>query len=435
MPATTQSAAPDTAKVLEAVASIDITAAGPSCRMWIGDVNGDGRMDLVLVQPDNDPSDTRRPNSVVAITAFELTGKQLWQIGTPDMANRVGSGADIPAQLYDIDADGQIEVLACINEELRIFDGKTGQQEAAHKLPDPDAHDCILFANFSGNPTAQDIVLKDRYRRLWAFDKDFKPLFTFSGNLGHYLWPYDFDGDGRDELIAGYHLLGSDGKEKWKMDLKGHQDAVWVADVDADPSNGMEIIVGGNGTYLYNAQGKQLWAYNGTVESQNAFPGDFRPDLPGLEIGGLDRINRNPTTGLDGLFLIDANGKELYKEKRQVHGWSSITTVVRNFDGKGGDHFLAYRRGGGLKPGLYDGHMDRVLGLPIEGHFMWADLLDNGSTQIVGYNEEGKAYIYSMVPFDLSAAPSGKPIKQPKRLYNWTRYWGSETPAATKASK
>jgi hypothetical protein len=77
--------------------------------------------------------------------------------------------------------------------------------------------------------------------------------------------------------------------------------------------------------------------------------------------------------------------------------------------------------------------MNRVFGLPFEGHFMWADLLGNGSTQIVGYNDAGKVEIYSLAPFELNAVPSGKPMKQPKRLYNWTRYWGSETPPAAKA--
>ena len=31
---------------------IDITAAGKGCRMWLGDIDGDGRMEFVMVQPD-----------------------------------------------------------------------------------------------------------------------------------------------------------------------------------------------------------------------------------------------------------------------------------------------------------------------------------------------------------------------------------------------
>lgn len=194
---------------------------------------------------------------------------------------------------------------------------------------------------------------------------------------------------------------------------------------------------GGDGTYLYNRDGKQLWAYEGTVESQNAFPGDFRPDLPGLEIGGLDRIDRgNP--GLDGLFLLDAQGKPLYKEQRQVPGWSSIATVVRGFDDREGDLFLAYRRGGGLEPGLYDGHMQRRYQFPEaleHGHFMWGDLLGTGRSQIIGYNLGGTAQVFA-ADADLDVTRSrGSARPQPKRLYNWTRYWGSETPTASAAGE
>lgn len=409
------------------VAEVDIRAAGPSCRMWLGDLTGNGRMDLMMAQPDTGFSTTHRPHSVVAMTAFDLHGNQLWQIGAPDMDNHAGSSADIPAQIHDIDGDGKNEVIACMGEELRVFDGATGALKKSFPLPDPDSHDCILFADFEGSGHARDIVLKDRYRRLWAFDKDWNLRFTFTGTLGHYGWPYDLDGDGREELIIGFHVLNPDGTERWRMDLGDHADALWVADVDGNPDNGMEILVGGEGTYLYRADGTLLWSYEGSVESQNVFPGDFRPDLPGLEIGGLDRINRGDP-GLDGLFLLDAQGNELYKEKRTVGGWSSIATVVRNFDGKGGDHFLAYRRGGGLSPGLYDGYMNRVADLPLEGHYMWTDFLGNGVSQLIAYNDDGKALILSATPFDLATDPPGKPRPQPKRLYNWTRYWGSETP-------
>jgi hypothetical protein len=431
-PSTSPATPPATqpAQRLAPVATLDTSAAGPHTRMWIGDVNGDGRMDLVFAQADYGFNDAIAPHLVVAITAFDLSGTMLWQIGTPDPANRSGTGSDIPMQIADLDGDGDLEVIACMNDELRIYDGRTATLQRSHPLPDRNAHDCIVLADFAGRGVAGDIVLKDRYRRLWALDRDFNLLFTFRGNIGHYPWPVDLDGDGRDELIAGYHVLGPDGREKWRMDLAGHADAIWVADVDADPSNGLEIIVGGDGTYLYDRDGKQLWAYEGTVESQNAFAGDFRPDLPGLEIGGIDRINRSPgPAGRDGLFLIDANGRELYKEQRTVPGWSSIATVVHDFDGRGSDHFLAYRRGGNLEPVLYDGWMNRLYTLPMDGQFMSADLLGAGGTQVVGYDTHGRVEIYSLTPFDLSAPPSGKPLPQPKRLANWTRYWGSQTPS------
>lgn len=424
--ATRPAQAGDGGTVLQPVAKVDISAGGVGSRMWLGDLTGDGRLDFVMAQPDGGFNDAYFPHEAHALTAYDLEGNQLWQVGEP--TETASSGSDIPIQLYDLDDDGQLEVLAAQEDELRVFNGKTGEIEKTIPLPAEHAHDAILIANLEGDDHPDEIIVKDRYRQIWALNTEGEVLFTFRGNVGHYGWAYDLDDDGRDELIFGYHVLNPDGSEKWSMDLEGHADAIWVADVLPE-NEGMEIIVGGDGTYLYNAQGEQLWAYEETVESQNAFPGDFRPDLPGLEIGGLDRIDRGDP-GLDGLFLISSGGKELYKEERPVPGWSSIATVVHNFEGKGEDLFLAYRRGGGLEPGLYDGQMNRVYSFPKElsnAHFMWGDFLGTGTSQIIAYTDGGTAYLFSHEPIDVTKAP-GEGREQPKRLYNWTRYWGSETP-------
>ena len=418
---------PQADRELKPLTTIDISAGGVGSRMWLGDLTGDGRYEFVMAQPDGGFNDAYFPHSVNALTAYDLEGNVLWQVGTPSDSAR--SGSDIPCQLYDFDNDGQLEVLAAMDDQIKVFDGKTGKLETAIPLPNEHAHDCIMIANLAGDDHPDELIVKDRYHQLWALDREGKVLFTFKGNIGHYGWPYDLDGDGKDELIFGYHVLNADGSERWQMDLEGHADAIWVADVDTNPDNGMEVLVGGDGSYLYNSDGKQLWAYEGTVESQNAFPGEFRPDLPGLEVGGLDRIDRgNP--GLDGLFLVDSDGKELYKEKRTVPGWSSIATVVRHFDNNDHDLFLAYRRGGNLEPGLYDGHMQRVYHFPDSlnnAHFMWADMLGVGKSQIIAYTDGGVAQVFAV---DESLSVDKKPGKQrpqPKRLYNWTRYWGSET--------
>ncbi len=414
--------------LLDPIATIDISRGGVGSRMWLGDLTGDGRYEFVMAQPDGGFNDAYFPHSVQALTAFDLEGNVLWQVGEPTETAR--SGSDIPCQLYDLDNDGQLEVLAAMNDEVRVYNGSNGELEATVPLPAEHAHDCILIANLDGDDHPDQLVVKDRYRKVWALDTDGTVRFTFEGNVGHFGWNYDLDGDGKDELIFGYHVLNPDGTQKWSMDLEGHADAIWVADVDGDPSNGVEILVGGDGSYLYNADGDQLWAYEDTVESQNAFPGNFRPDLPGLEVGGLDRIDRGDP-GLDGLFLVDAKGRQLYKEERTVPGWASIATVVRGFDAYPGDLFLAYRRGGGLEPGLYDGKMDRRYRFPGElewAHFMWGDLLNDGRSEVVAYTDGGQAYIFSTdANADVKKHGHGGRT-QPKRLYNWTRYWGSETP-------
>lgn len=405
---------------------IDISQAGRGCRMWLGDLNGDGIMEFVMVQPDTGFDDRYFPHSVSCATAYNLSGEMLWQIGVPDPEVK-GSGSDIPAQIYDIDNDGNNEFLCVMDDELCIFDGKTGTLKEKHPLPDEHAHDCIIIADLEGTGYPQNIILKNRYFKLWALNTKFEPMWTFEGNIGHYPWPYDLNGDGRDELIAGYNVLDGDGNLLWKIDMEDHADCIWVGDLDQNRNTGPAVLVGGMDTTAYTKDGKLIWRYTDTVESQNIAMGNFRPANKGTEVGGLDRIDRSSPQGIDGMFLVNSNGETLYKEKRTVPGWSSIVTSIHNFDGKGHDHLLAYRRCG-LPAGIYDGDINRIFTFPFDGHIMWTDLTGDGQSQALIYSDT-EVHIYSAYELDLTKAAVPYTRPQPKRLYNWTRYWGSEMPS------
>ena len=58
---------------------IDITAAGRG-KGLLGDINGDGRMEVVFVQADGDIDDRYVPHMVTCVTAYDLNGNILWQI-------------------------------------------------------------------------------------------------------------------------------------------------------------------------------------------------------------------------------------------------------------------------------------------------------------------------------------------------------------------
>ena len=425
------------------IGEVDISRAGKNCKILLGDIDGDGRMELVCVQPDGGIDDRYVPHMAVCLTAFSLTGELLWQAGEP-VEQPGGPGSDYPAQIADIDGDGKLEVLAVMDKTFFVLDGADGQvkkkfplknlpQLASHdpRFPQgkdcPNAHDCIIVANLRGKETPRDIILKDRYENMWAVDEDFNLLWTHSGNVGHFPLACDINGDGRDEVMAGYDMLSAEGKVMWSCrDLDDHADCLWVGDVNGDGKP--EVCVGGSVTCLYDALGKELWRYTGSIESQHVALGKFLPDSQGLQVAGLDRIRRGDGhkgqhDGRDGMFLLDCQGRELWKEDRKTKGWLTIVNTYRNWAGEGRDYILAYRRGGGVMPTLYNGEMEAVVTFPEDGYVLSGDLFGRGCEDAVIY-AGGKAGIYSGLPYDMTQKPSGRAIPQTGRLYRSTLYPG-----------
>jgi outer membrane protein assembly factor BamB len=414
------------------VTNFDTSAAGGGARALLGDVSGDGRLDLVLMQPTWSADDRFIGRQTQALTAYDIgTGRMLWQIGTPD-PRVTNNGTDIPAEIYDIDADGDNDVLAVMEDEFRIFDGATGQFTRSFPLPHPEAHDTIVIANFRGTERPQDIVLKDRYEQVWALDSHGNLLWTHVGNPGHRPYPHDFTGDGRQELIAGYDVLTSDGERLWTADMADHADSIGVGDIDRD---GREDItfggagLGGDSTNTYRFDGSLLWRNLDAVEAQQVGLGDFRPDLPGLEVAGLDRVDRTAVTGKDSLYLVSATGETLWKEERSTLGcWGTVMEPLHNWDGRYGDHLLAWNRGCGEIAGIWDGHGRRIATFPVDGRMVRGDICGDDRTEVLNYVMGVAAYVYASGPCDLAAKVTGRPLPQAKKLYNYTRYTAEEIP-------
>lgn len=407
------------------IGRIDISKAGGG-KGLLGDIDGDGRMELVIVQADSGIDDRYVPHQVTCVTAFRLNGEMMWQKGkVSEVPGNFGS--DFPAQIYDIDGDGSLEILCVMEKRFLILEGATGKVKKDYALPDPEAHDCIIIANLSGGPWAREILLKDRYRRIWAMSNSFELLWLHEGNVGHFPWAQDINGDGFDEVMAGYDLLDHNGRKLWSChDLEDHADCLWVGDVNEDGKP--EIAVGGSVTCLYSADGEELWRYDGSIESQHIALGKFCPQLPGLQVAGLDRIQRGDGykgqwDGKDGMFLLSCEGKELWKEDRKTKGWLTIVDMLSNWNGSGRDYILAYRRGGGVNPGLYDGKGECVLSFPEDGYVLHGDLFGRGKEDVIVYGKEF-AWIYSGTAYDLNTPASGQPVPQTKRLYSSTLYPG-----------
>jgi hypothetical protein len=386
-------------------------------------------MEIVIGEPTNQDSLGGAPQFVVCVTAFDLKGKQLWQYGKPGQYHIASS--DIPLQVYDLDGDGASEVVVAMNNTtLTVLDGKTGTVKRTIKLPATNSNDCITFANLTGKEWPQDIILKDRYTTEWAISSDGTLLWTHKGTTGHYPLAYDWDGDKKDEVMAGYDFLESDGTVKWSVkNLTMHADSIATADLDANPANGNEIVICGNhGSAFDSSTGQVLWEDTHTVEAQQIGVGEYRPDSPGLEVVMLDRIGPRNSTGVDANVLLDAKDTLLWKETRaKGAGWMTVTENLNNWDGTGRDLIFSYRRGsGGVS--LYDGYNKQVANFAYPGSeeqnfATHADLCGDSKEEVIVYDQQ-TLWIYANDGCDLDAPPAKPSLPQQFHLYNWSIYSG-----------
>jgi hypothetical protein len=395
---------------------------------------------------------------VVCVTAYDLKGKQLWQYGTPGTSH--GASSDIPLQVYDMDGDGKSEVFAAMSTtEITVLDGTTGTLQRKILLPTTGSNDCIAFANLRGKGWPQDILVKTRYSQDWAIvgiDDNTTTPPTKAGSLlwhhqflpsdssgsdrgtGHYPLVYDWNGDGKDEVMAGYFFLQSDGTQVWttnttsKPELTLYAGSLATADVDGNPANGYEIVVAGNVAAMFDWKtGTQLWQDNNTVEVQQIGIGEYRSDLRGFEVVLLDRIGPRDATGHDANMLLSSTDQLLWKEARTDYGWISITENMNNWLGDGSDLILSYHRGGQTPATLYDGYQKVVAQFPHTGNLVdnvqHADLCGDGKEEVIVFNESA-LWIYANGGCDLDAPPTHPSIPQQYHLYNWSQYTGWITP-------
>ena len=238
---------------------------------WVvaGDLDSDGAVEIVSAR-NVDQNDVHFTSAVVA---QRLDGSVLWRWGDPKIG-RKKLHHDVACQIYDWDGDGKNEVVLCGDSFLFELDGATGKEKRRLPLP-KDATDCLVFANLSGNKRAMDVLVKTRYTQIWAYDRNWKQLWTVK-NPGGYLTahqpvPVDLDGDGRDEIMAGYAMLNADGTTRWvfksqKVDqARGHCDCYRLVRAGKTPADFRFVMTlcGANGIAFLDGNGQPLWEVSG----------------------------------------------------------------------------------------------------------------------------------------------------------------------------
>ncbi|MBR4720522.1 MAG: S-layer homology domain-containing protein [Clostridia bacterium] len=378
------------------IKSIDIHDAGNGCQIRFGDLSGDGRMDYLLVKPSRVSDERYFAHSIVCATAYSVDGGLLWQKGDPCYDSPVGR-FDVPAQIYDIDRDGKNEVILIMNEEILILDGKTGETKKSVPLPDQFACDSITIADLEGTGYPQNILIKNKYSKLWALDSNLNILWSFEGNIGHTPAVFDINGDGKDEIIAGYNVLTSSGELLWKADMPKHANSISVCNFGVE--NNPTIIFCGPYVAAYSVSGELLWTID--EESNSVCIAKFRENAVKEEI-----------LLMDSLSLFSCDGEFLLQKNEKVY----LPAVLYDFDKSGKTYIVGHKKED-IVTSVYDGYMRTAYTLETFGNIVCCDLLGDGHMQIIIYGSD-TLDIYS--PYDIDFSEPIRPYmrKQPRQYYN-----------------
>lgn len=368
---------------------------------WIfwADINGDGRCEAILHEhaamlagkafaydsAEYPNWTTPADQAQFCVTACDLEGKKLWQIGRPwtHVEPYRSHGGPFFGTFADSDGDGSMEHIFLFKDDIWSIDALSGQVKHRHHL-ESDAFCDLGLAHFQGRGHPPQIwikcgdsflpghtycnplrVLTIRFERYWP-DLEIP-------RAGHLPVACDIDGDGCDEFFHGACLIDHDGKILWKLDLPAHVDEHYLADINEDGR--MEVILalcgGGGGIVADALTGHILWQVP-RKHCGFASVGKYRDDLPGMQVcfGEDSRAKDSP----EGTALYDAQGRLLWRAEnphavpRTLHWPTSCgkdTLVMNNclVDGTGKKIFTfpvsvdteaISRRLGNRKGSMYD---------------------------------------------------------------------------------
>lgn len=400
---------------------------GVGRNLRFGDLNNDGQIDVLIGQVMHyGPQDQN--SELSCLTAMTFDGEILWRTGTPDKwKNHLTN--DVAFQIHDLDNDGKTEVIYTMNKEIIVADGATGQIKYKKSTPvvtdqeiiSPATHnmfgnilgDCLYFCDLRGTGYDQDIIIKDRYRRVWAMDDKLNILWYRNVNTGHYPFAYDVDQDGKDELLIGYSLLDDDGSTIWTLEneVEDHADGVAIVEYIEGEDPIFMCAASDEGVFFANMSGK-ITKHHYIGHGQNPAIANFRDDLPGLE---SISINFWGNQGI--IHYYDANG-DIYHDFEPNQYGSMMLPL--NWTGKSEEFFV--HNPNVDEGGVFDGWGRKVLEFPDDGHPDMCnavlDITGDGRDEIVVWNPY-EIWVYTQENNPLSGKLY-KPIRN--ELYNYSNY-------------
>jgi len=325
----------------------------------VGDLDGDGDLDVVLKWDPSDAKDNSQSGTTgnVYLDGVTLQGERLWRI---DLGRNIRAGAHYTQfQVYDYDGDGRAEVAVKTAdgtrsgtgqvignasadhrngegyvlsgpEYLTVFRGDTGAVAATTDYVPPrgtvsswgDSYgnrvDRFLAGTAYLDGQRPSIVMARGYytravvvawdyrdgqlTRRWTFDSTASGNGAYAGQGNHSLSIADVDGDGRDEVVYGAATIDDDGRGLWTNGT-GHGDAGHVGDLVPSRA-GLEYFKvtedkAQPNMWVADARtGQTLWRSGTGADNGRGVAGDVFAGSPGAEAwSSAESDLRNAATG------------------------------------------------------------------------------------------------------------------------------------------
>ncbi|MBO7550323.1 MAG: rhamnogalacturonan lyase [Fibrobacter sp.] len=340
---------------------------GSSCTytpndMSVGDLDGDGQLDLVLKWDPSNAQDNSKDGYTgsVFVDGMKLDGTRLWRI---DLGKNIRAGAHYTQfMVYDLDGDGIAEIVMKTsdgtidgkgkvigdaskdyrtsagrimsgNEFLTVFKGNTGEEVVTIDYW-PKRNITNSWGDTYGNRSERmlaavayldgvhpSVIMNRGYYTmayLVAYDFDGEKLIErwkhtsdksgqgLYGEGNHNLSVGDLDGDGKDEIVFGAAALKSDGTLLYRTGF-GHGDAMHLSDMDPD-NPGLEL-------------------YDVHEDKQNKYSEEFR-DKDGKVIWGTTQTEAGNVDNGRGMAA------DIDSTNRGFEMWSGTSKGARSVKGK-----------------------------------------------------------------------------------------------------
>lgn len=390
-----------------------------------GDLTGDGQTDFLVLTRD------------YSARAFNHAGDQLWSWDAPEENRNLRTEFEAPGLVWDLNGDGSAEAIYWRFEDdtewLVAADGQTG--EIIHRTewptgPLPHVYNNFRLAvgNLNGGYPDNVIAFTDfgGQMNITAYSSELEKIWQHEevkskDHLGHYVYPYDFTGDGRDEVAIGALLLNPEGEEIWnRFDLfynnRDHVDSYRFADLNGDGVIEMVAAHSEVGVLAYDSRNGDIIWQNIAEHTQQVETGDFLEgeDAPQVVFGA--RTYGNRSAGEHYLwaqvqwYSPDGELLRLWPEK-PING--NPVFVKGDWDGVGEEDLFWYK----FKM-QNDGSGDLYFGDQV---FHMFDFTGNGADEVITL-APGRLRIYGHRNARTSEDKKADPIYLQRNVANHTHY-------------